>query len=67
MEVQGDILGARLRDADGHRHPPGELPVGSYQVEVAFATGNIVLPTPVVVQAGRSIILRCDAVAQACR
>ncbi len=67
VEVQGDILGARLRDADGHRHPPGELPVGSYQVEVAFATGNIVLPTPVVVQAGRSIILRCDAVAQACR
>jgi len=67
VEVQGDILGARLRSADGQRHNPGELPVGSYQLEVAFATGNVVVPTPVVVQAGRKTILRCDAVAQSCR
>jgi serine/threonine protein kinase len=65
--IQGDVLGARLVGADGQVHRPGELPAGSYRLEVAFPTGNVDIPTPVVVEPGQTTTLRCDPVAQSCR
>ncbi len=67
VEVKGDVIGVQLVGADGKTYPTGEVPAGSYRVKVAFATGQIELPKPIVVEPDLIFTLRCDAVAQACR
>ena len=65
--VQGNVLGVKLRAVDGSIRLPGDLPVGSYVVTVAFPGGaTIVLPDPVAVRVGQTTTLRCSDIALQC-
>jgi len=66
--IQGEVAQARLRSTDGTLHAPGSLATGTYDLAVEFPGGTrILLEGHVTVEAGKTITIRCDAVAQNCR
>ena len=81
--VSGDVWAAKLRGSDGKIHRPGRHIVdvtdttsrygfavapGTYDLMVSFPEGtNITLPGAVKLQAGKTVVFRCDKIAQSCR
>lgn len=66
VTVKGDVQSAHLVGANG-RFSPGELPVGSYHLEVVFPDGfAIKAPYTVEVASGDALTIKCSSVAQNC-
>jgi hypothetical protein len=68
VEVSGDMVSAVLISPTGRRRSPGTVPVGTYDLEVAFANGKTVTRNDmVVVTANATVTIRCSSRVENCR
>jgi eukaryotic-like serine/threonine-protein kinase len=68
VAVTGDMVSAVLISQSGRRRSPGEVPVGTYDLEVSFANGKIVTRSDMVeVTSGSSTSIRCSSRVENCR
>ncbi len=68
VEVTGDMVSAVLISSSGRRRSPGEVPVGTYDLEVSFANGKTVTRTDMVqVTTGSTTAIKCFARVENCR
>ncbi|MFH1469273.1 MAG: protein kinase [Pseudomonadota bacterium] len=68
VSVSGDMESATLIGRRGVRVAPGEVPVGTYDLEVTFAGGKTITRTGLVrVAEGASVSIRCSARLENCR
>ena len=68
VTVSGDMISVALISASGRRRAPGEVPLGTYDLEVSFANGKTVTRTDMVrVTAGTTVSIRCSSRVENCR
>lgn len=68
VQVTGDIESAVLISQTGRRRSAGEVPVGTYDLEVSFANGKTVTRSEMVkVTADSTINIRCSSRVENCR
>ncbi len=67
VRVDGDAVSVVFIDSTSGRHQPGRLPVGTYDLEARFSSGNTIRqPGRVTVRAGQTITLRCVELLETC-
>ena len=68
VQVTGDMVSAVLISKSGRRRSPGEVPVGTYDLEVGFANGKTVTRTDMVeVTSGGTVTIKCFSRVENCR
>lgn len=68
VQVTGDMVSAVLISKSGRRRSPGEVPVGTYDLEVSFANGKTVTRTDMVkVTTGGTVTIKCFSRVENCR
>ncbi len=68
VRIDGNIIGARIIAADGTAHSVGELPVGTYDLQVAFPGGVSVAHADLVkIRSGETTVLFCSDETQNCQ
>ena len=68
VQVTGDMVSAVLISKSGRRRSPGEVPVGTYDLEVSFDNGKTVTRTDMVkVTSGGTVTIKCFSRVENCR
>jgi len=68
VQVAGDMVSAVLISKTGRRRSPGEVPVGTYDLEVSFANGKTVTRSEMVkVTDGATVAVKCFSRVENCR
>ncbi len=66
--VEGEVFQAALHDEAGAEHPPGALPPGVYDLEVALTNGTTIRREGLVkLEAGQTVRVRCLVAVENCR
>jgi cytoskeletal protein RodZ len=68
VQINGDIDKAVLISSRGKRLSPGKVPVGTYDLEVSFSSGETITRTNFVkVSAGKTTRVTCSSISENCR